>query len=1065
MNQKQKTFSKNGERITMDKYEYKIRTEEIKELISQREYARAVEIADTIDWRRVKSVMMLCTISDLYKINKRYEDSRDLLLLAYARNPGGRTIVYALCELSIKMGELDQAQEYWKEFVNIAPRDPGRYVLRYKIYEAEGVNLEERVTVLEELKKHDYREKWVYELAYLYHRMGLVSKCVDECDELIIWFGEGKYVIRAMELKMLHQPLTPQQQEKYDSFFAPVVEEVQPKIPMEEVQAEEIPQESVAMEEEQKEEVSGSTSIWSGQEVAVAMEPLGVDMAATRVFPTEEIDIQVKTMDPNSQYNTINLQQEVAAGIQEILAQEEGNKEIIRTLMEPMMQTDRMDGEASTRVMDASKIRQEIADKEEEQTLEENTRVWKSEEIQEPEEENTRVWNKEEVEALATHREDLSEEQEEGLPIAEEMADTEEETEIEEDIPAENDLQNVSLQEDVAIEEQSEDKTAQMVMAQMRKAAEEPPKEIAEVISMEGDGQFRFFVPEKAMVEQQVSGQLSIDDIMAEWERVKKELEEKNKQKLVQRVKENTNPMFNEFEASLRDDLLEQLESGRSMESVIAEAEGRSYEEAEIPVPDSLQDEDADGEDYEAISVEEAENAVEWEPESVEEVFDEEFPESALEEIDRVKEEEESLQEEIQQLVEETEQENAAYRQDTVIGPEDVVEELEELEEWETLEEEAAVEEEELPDFETESLEETAEQESIEEEIPEEPEELNIMEGIDWEESEEAEEEALEEDELPEEIHEEETTTEVSPEPETEEEELAEPEVFENDGEEAEAESVVSKSDVTEPVETEGKNTAAPMKKRPKKLRNLTKEERELFDSYIQGKTSKAQLIHAIDNISMAAYTGNVIITGVEGLDTLGLAKSIIREVQMTDSNFSGKVAKISGEAFNKRNVSEVMSGLQNGALIIQNAYQMNGQTVNQLYKELQQENLGIVVIMEGLCKKINAFLAKNAVLKECFTARIDMETLNNNDLVEFAKKYAAENEFSMDEMAEMELHRIIDERQTSDHAVTMVEVKEIMDEAMDSASRKSIGHFFDILAGKRYDEEDMIIIRSKDFR
>lgn len=197
----------------MDKSEYKLRAEEIKDLISRGEYAQAAEIADTIDWRRVKSVMMLCTISDLYKINRRYEDARDMLLLAYERRPGGRTICYSLCELSIKMEEYVQAIEYYKEFVQVAPKDPGRYILQYKLYEAQDVSLEERIAVLEELKKRDYREKWAYELAYLYHRVGLAARCVEECDELILWFGEGKYVIKAMELKMLHQPLTPEQQE------------------------------------------------------------------------------------------------------------------------------------------------------------------------------------------------------------------------------------------------------------------------------------------------------------------------------------------------------------------------------------------------------------------------------------------------------------------------------------------------------------------------------------------------------------------------------------------------------------------------------------------------------------------------------------------------------------------------------------------------------------------------------------------------------------------------------------------------------------------------------------
>ena len=200
----------------MDKYEYKVRADEIKTLISEGRYADAVKIADSVDWRRVKSVMMLCTISDLYKINRRYEDSRDILLLAYERHAGGRLIVYSLCELSIKLGEFVQALEYYKEFVQLAPKDSGRYVLQYKIYEAQEVSLEERIEVLEELKKRDYREKWAYELAYLYHRVGLASKCVEECDEMFLWFGEGRYVLRALELKMLHEPLSEDQQMKYE---------------------------------------------------------------------------------------------------------------------------------------------------------------------------------------------------------------------------------------------------------------------------------------------------------------------------------------------------------------------------------------------------------------------------------------------------------------------------------------------------------------------------------------------------------------------------------------------------------------------------------------------------------------------------------------------------------------------------------------------------------------------------------------------------------------------------------------------------------------------------------
>ena len=953
----------------MDKYEYKIKSEEIKELIAQREFARAAEIADTIDWRRVKSVMMLCTISDLYKMNRRYEDSRDLLLLAYDRHPGGRTIVYALSELSIKTGEIPQAVEYCKEFVNIAPRDPGRYILQYKIYEAQGVGLEERIEVLEELKKHDYREKWAYELAYLYHRIGLASKCVDECDEMIVWFGDGKYVIKAMELKMLHQPLTPDQQYKYDRRFAPVVEEM----PVEETNEdatvmEEIPQEMYAPADASEEEVSGSTAIWSGQDVAVAMEPLGIDTEATKRFPIEEINIQVKTMDPGNEYNTINLQAELAAGLKEVLENEKAasNEEITRAIVAPMMQTDNIDREEVTKI-----LQMPVVPKESEVTTQEAEAL---------EQEPTIIWNKEEVMAETEN-------------IEQEETDTEEEVSAEE-VPAEEDVAEEELLGDTeeipvisqepAVEEAPEQESAttgQQVMEQMRRETVEPPKEMAKVLSMEGDGQLTFLMEEKNAVEQQITGQLSIEDIMAEWERMKKELEEKGKEKVRQHVKENTGQMFTEFEASIRDGLLEQLEGGRSIDAVIAEAEGRSYEEEEeLPVPESLLEEEEEParEDDEETVLEEAEDVAEV-PLTTEDVVEE------LEEIQEV----------VEVIPEESEE---------VFEVEEFTEYTEESETGEFTEESGA---EEIEEFVEES-------------------------------------EAEETEEFVEESEAEETEEYV------EESEAEETEEF---VEESEAEGA---EEIYEDIPEEASGEVY-------KARNLTREERELFAPYIQGRSSKEQLVKALDNVSMAAYTGNVIITGAEGLDTLGLARSIVQDIQSADSNFSGKSAKISGEALNKRNVNEILGGLQNGALIIQRAHNMNDQTAEDLYKALQQENNGIIVVMEGVRKPMDAFLDRNDKLRDCFTARMDMEALSDAALVAFCKRYAKENEFVLDELAVLALHQIITDRQTNDHAVTIMEVKEIMEDAFDNASRKSIGHFFDILTGKRYDEEDMIVIHEKD--
>jgi len=895
----------------LDKYEYKIKEDEIKELIKMQEFEEAAEVADTIDWRRVKSVKILCIVSDVYKKLRRYEDSRDMLLLAYDRHPGGRTIVYSLCELAIKMGDTGQALEYCKEFIQLAPKDPGRYILQYKLYEAQEVRLEERITVLEELKKRDYREKWAYELAYLYHKIGMETKCVEECDELIVWFGDGRYVIKAMELKMLHQPLTPEQQEKYDNRFAkpepePVAEPV--------VQDENVP------------------------------------MGETIRIPSEEVDIQVKTLGLR-QCDTINLQAEVAAGLKEYLDNQKAHED--QDIDFEMADT----SEFMMGVLTTTEIVMPEGEVAAEEVAEESA----------PQEPESVV--EEEISEVAQEEETQEESVEEAEPVQEAVPEAEH-------------------------EKTEEAETAEEVKAPVPEDLEWQAGEMAKVLSVEGDGQISMVVPESVAIEKQITGQMNFSDIMLEWERMKLELEEKRKENVRQMVLKNTGSMFTEFEASVRDGLLEQLENGKSMEEILPKAEKLSVE------------------DIEEVSSDDEDDAVE----------EEELPEA--EELPEV--------EEIAEVEEETEAEEE--------------EELPEVEEITEVEEEAEAEEEELPEVE-EITEVEEEAEAEEEELPEVEEIAEVEEEA----------EAEEEEELPEveEIAEVEEETEAE-----EEEELPEVEEITEVEEEAEAEEEVSLEEADD-ISVEEEDDS---QKDEKPSRGLSKEERELFAPYIQGRESKAQLIRVLDTISLAAYTGNVVITGREGLDTIGLARGLVRNLQQEDQNFSGKVAKISGNSLNKRNVPEIVEGLINGALIVQKAGDINEATAKSLYKVLQQETRGIVIILEGTKRAINAFFEKFSILEPCFNARIDMEALSNEALVAFAKKYAREQECSIDEFGMLALHRTIAERQTSDHAVTIMEVKDIMDGAIESANRKTIGHFFSILAAKRYDEEDMIIIREKDF-
>ncbi|MGN1147811.1 MAG: hypothetical protein ACI4TB_05275, partial [Lachnospiraceae bacterium] len=249
-----------------------------------------------------------------------------------------------------------------------------------------------------------------------------------------------------------------------------------------------------------------------------------------------------------------------------------------------------------------------------------------------------------------------------------------------------------------------------------------------------------------------------------------------------------------------------------------------------------------------------------------------------------------------------------------------------------------------------------------------------------------------------------------------------------------------------------------------RKVRSMSPEERQLFGSYIQSKKTREQIVYAIDNISMAAYTGNVLITGEEGMDTLSLAKNLIKEVQQTDSNLTGRIAKISGSTLNQKGVDKIFGELANGALIVLKAGGLENKVVQQMCGALEQEHSGLIVIMEDTKKSVSKLLKRNPILKECFNIRIDIEALDNDSLVAYGKKYAREQEYSIDELGVLALHTRIAERQTSDHAVTISEVKELLDEAIRHANRKTLGHFFDILVAKRYDDEDMIILREKDF-
>ncbi len=863
----------------MDKFEYKASADEIKALIAEGEYAEAAKIADKIDWRRVRSVMMLCTISDLYKINRRFQESKDILLLAYEKHPTGRLIIYSLCELCIKMGEYDQASEYYKEFVQIAPRDTGRYVLQYRLYEALDVSIEERIAILEEFKKREPREKWVYELAYLYHRIGLTTKCVEECDEMFLWFGEGRYVIKALELKALHQPLSPEQQEKYDAYIEgrSAGENVD-----EELEVEEQPDESAEDVQALEETDYGETGFYGEEEDVLAA-------------PTTELP-EVKPVDVG-QYNTINLQMALAESMKEVL---DDGDDVSRGVKESEDEADMSEdmGEFEE-TADFSGDAGETASEEtyeagEAETFEEPEVPIKNEPIlfEEPRERKPQPSITDTIIA----------------PLLEETAK----------LPNINALNEEELQ--TASEEIVQDDTvafdAQKIIEEMTREAERlqaraireqalaasKPTEYDKYLAQEYDGQISFVLPDAEKVEKQITGQLSIDDIMAEWEQLKKDNQEKRMEDVRQHIMAQTGSLFANFDEATKNGLLEELE--KAFMAAIMKESSKNPHVKKVVFPDDMPEREV------SVKKAEAAPARKEEPEPVREPEDTDTLEDAN--------------------TKETDVQKPAGKPAREAAP-----------------------------------------------------------------AQEA----------------------------------------------GEADS--------------GEETA--------KDRELSPEEQELFGKFVHQRKSKKQLIHVLDNMSLASCTGNIIITGEE-VTTISLAKALIREMQYNDSNFSGKVAKIEGHVLNKKDVEATFSKMDNGALIIVEAAKLKAATVASMVKVLEKENMGLLALLVGTKTELNELLSKHSALANSFNLRVDIEPLDNEALVAYAKQYAEEMEYSIDEFGILALHTRIADRQTSDHEVTLSEVKDLVDEAIEYANKKTPKHFMDILLAKRYDEEDMIILREKDF-
>ena len=866
----------------MDKYEYKLKLDQMKSLTAEGKYEEAAEIADTINWRKIKNINALVKVGEIYEKVGRYDESKDVLLTAYDKSPIGRMIIYRLAEVAVRTKSFDEAKEYYQEFVEIAPHDNLKYVLKYEISKAQGADIGTLIGILEELKEQEYSEEWAYELAYLYHKAGMSEKCIDACDELILWFGDGPYVERALELKMLYQPLTKQQEDKYRTFRQrhDGVVEVRPEDQLE-----------------------------SGEIVPEPVQIKDVKMSAER-------------------FNTQNLQEELQRSMQEIMNATE--KEAVNDTMDNI-----------------KKLVEDIP----------------------------------------------------YLQIPSEKEEVPQEEEVYQHIETDEEIDN-SL------------------------------KSNFQEMLVDEDGQMSLYMQGGRVAEPQVSGQMSIEDVLADWEKTKRAAEaalQEAEQRKLESAKARALQEAEELLGRLAD-VIPMLDSGLTPKDLLDQKylskDGQPNDNAVSMVTnmnqflqqeiDRLSDENAQMDeqlaavgaspvgDYMANAGVAAEDAAQnIVATGVQELMtEEELPEIAmpegLDDIDNQWEDED-----FEELDAEVPQENAASLAEHTAEqtkPEALAEADDTMQAGTSAEDvEAAI------------LAETARQmakESVEkEELPE----IELPGDLD--------------------LGKEETAEEILP-------AIAEPEAFEV----------------------------------PDTISKLSKELREIFTYFVPITGMEEQLCQALTGASQhlakgaTAGTGNMIIQGGSGSGKTVLATSMIKALQKETGKPNGKIGKIEASVLNQKDVAALLKKVAGGCLIIEKAGDLSRETALKLSLLLEQDTSGVLVIIEDTKHGIQKALSRDDGFAAKFSEKINIPIFTSDELVSFAKSYANELGYTIDEMGVLALYNSISNIEHADRETTLTEVKEIVDKAVAHSEKGGLKKAFSIITSRRYDEDDYIILREKDF-
>lgn len=885
----------------MDKYEYNLKLDQIKALSAEEGYMSAAEIADSINWNKIKNVNTLVKIGEIYEKAERYQDARDILLMAYDRSPIGRMIIYRLAEVAIKMGDYDAATEYYDEFVEIAPHDDMKYVLRYAIKKGQGASFDELITILEEYKDEEYTEEWAYELAYLYHKAGKADKCIDACDELILWFGDGPYVERALELKMLYQPLTKAQEEKYRRFKA---EKEKPAKIKDEAEVTEI----------------GAMEMVKGGEIV-------------------HDDVTIPQITVNQEkFNTVNLQQEIAKGMQQIM-EAKGKNEVADT-------------------MDTIK------------------------------------------------------------KIVEDIPYLKLEKEQEEYVQQPEETEHIATDEEI-------DGSLKL--------------NFKELLGEDADGQMSMVMSEKTQLEHQITGQMSIQDVLEEWEKTRhaaeialKEAEQQKLESAKARALQEAGDIMERL-----NDVIPKLDAGVTPKELLEE------EYLKVPV-DIIEQKAAVKEpeeeqkpDMQELYAEETVDEVQEPQEAPEEAIDEvqESQEAPEDTIDEVQESQEAPEEAIEEVQESREvpEEAADEAKEPVGEPEDIIM-AEESEKDEILMQPTTM----MPEITDDML--NVDDDTSDDETSQEKE--NVSEKRDFD-------------------H---VTSFI-------EQEIAKM-TAKNPGLEKKLDMAKTRKmpDISLPEDLDSEEDDSKLKE-TKHIKELTSEQKAIFSYFIPVKGMEDQICKAYNAVldhfkrKENASTGNLIIQGEQGCGKTMLATSFIKVLQRDGEQLTGKMGKIDAAALNKKDVQQVVRKITGGCLIIERAGDIDRSIAAQLSFLMEHDITGTLYILEDTSKGIKKALSMDEGFASKFTEKISVPIFTNDELVLFAKSYSAELGYKIDEMAILALHNRISNIERIDQATTLTEVKDIIDEAIDREAHSGLKKAISILTARRYTDDDRIVLKEDHFR